>query len=307
MKIAFVSTLQPDTNYFRYLALALQDLGLDLRIYADRNPQNLEVGLKHVYLLWSPGDRFYPLHILRQAFRDRPDVIHLHHEVGMFGGPINASLFPFVPILLKMFGFRVVTTIHAVVKPAEIDLRFLATFAWPQKTFLIFPVKLYFFLLNWVISLFSDRVIVHAQILKKILIENYHCPEQKIAVVPHGVPETVGYPPVSEAGQLSAIGAQLLKSLDGSKFILYFGYLHRRKGLESLIKAFSQTSLVGECDVKLVLAGGALQKDYEGKLKQLIVELGLSSKVLITGFIAQNELEYLLDHCLFVVDRKSVV
>ncbi len=294
MKIAFVSTLQPDTNYFRYLALALQDLGLDVRVYGDRNPQNLEVGLKRVYLLWSPGDRFYPLHILRQAFRDRPDLIHLHHEVGMFGGPINASLFPLVPILLKLFGFRIVTTIHAVVKPAEIDRRFLETFAWPRKWWLVFPVRVYFFLLNWVISLFSDRVIVHAQILKKTLIESYHCPERKIAVVAHGVPEVVSY-------QLSAISDQLLRSLGDSKFLLYFGYLHRRKGLEGLIMAFSETPGVKEGQVKLVLAGGALQKDYEQRLRKLVIDAGLTSKVIITGFISQTELGYLLDRCLFVV------
>lgn len=295
MKIAFVATLQPDTNYFRYLALALQKTGIDVRVYADRNPKNLGVGLEHVYLLWSPGDRFYPLHILRQAFRDRPDVIHLHHEVGMFGGPINASLFPLVPILLKLFGFRVVTTIHAVVEPREIDLRFLETFAWPQKSFLIFPVKLYFFLLNWTISLFSNRVIVHAQILKKILIESYHCPERKIAVVAHGVPETVEHPLELNPRP------QWLPEINTSRFILYFGYLHRRKGLEGLIRAFSETPGVKERQVKLVLAGGCLQKDYEQKLKQLIVESGLSSKVLITGFISQTEIWYLLDHCLFVV------
>lgn len=294
MKIGYVSTLQPDTNYFRYLALALQKSGIDVRVYADRNPKNLGVGLEHVYLLWSPGDRFYPLHILRQALRDRPDLIHLHHEVGMFGGPINASLFPLVPFLLKVFGFKVITTIHAVVKPAEIDLRFLETFAWPQKKILIIPVKTYFFFLNWVISIFSDRVIVHAEILKKTLIESYHCPEWKILVVPHGVPEEV-------SNQPSVISDQLAKSLGGSKFLLYFGYLHRRKGLEDLIKAFAQTPAALEGKVKLILAGGALQKDYDDKLKQLVTELGLSSTVVITGFISQTELRYLLDHCLFVV------
>lgn len=316
MKIGYVSTLQPDTNYFRYLALALQKAGVDVRIYADRNPTNLGVGLEYVNLLWSPGDRFYPLHILRQALRDRPNLIHLHHEVGMFGGPINASLFPLVPILLKFFGFKIVTTIHAVVKPEEIDLRFLETFAWPQKRFLIFPVKLYFFLLNWVIALFSDRVIVHAEILKKTLIESYHCPGRKILVVPHGVPEEVSSPPAgplrpaspnrgereaSEAGQLSVVGGQLLKRLGESKFLLYFGYLHRRKGLEDLIKAFSQTAVAKEGTLKLVLAGGALQKDYEQKLQNLITEPGTVGKVIITGFISQSELDYLLDHCLFAV------
>ncbi|MEK7611511.1 MAG: glycosyltransferase family 4 protein [Patescibacteria group bacterium] len=295
MKIAFVSTLQPDTNYFRYLALALQDLRVDVRVYADRKPQNLEVGLKCVYLLWSPGDRLYPFHILRQAFRDRPDVVHLHHEVGMFGGPINASLFPLVPILLKLFGFKIVTTIHAVVKPAEIDLRFLETFVWPQKAILIFPVKLYFFLLNWVIAMFSDRVIVHADILKKTLIENYHCPGEKILVVPHGVPERVDHPV-----ELSP-SSVWLGGIASGRYLLYFGYLHRRKGLEGLLKAFSTTPAAKEGSVKLVIAGGALQKDYDDKLKQLVTELGLSSTVVITGFISQTELRYLLDHCLFVV------
>ena len=294
MKIGYVSTLQPDTNYFRYLALALQKAGIDVRVYADRNPKNLGVGLEHVYLLGSPGDRLYPFHILRQALRDHPDLIHLHHEVGMFGGPINASLFPLVPILLKLFGFKVVTTIHAVVKPAEIDLRFLETFAWPQKKILIIPVKTYFFFLNWAISIFSDRVVVHAQILKQTLIKSYHCPASKVLVVPHGVPDFVEHPQ-----QLSPLPAWL-KDINSIRYVLYFGYLHRRKGLEGLIKAFAETSVCREGKLKLVLAGGTLQSDYENCLRELIEKTGLTGKVLITGFITQSELRYLLDHCLFV-------
>ncbi len=294
MKVAYVSTLQPDTNYFRYLALALEKQGIDLVVYADRNPKNLEVGLKNVHLLWAPGDRLYPLHILRQALRDRPDVIHLHHEVGLFGGPINASIFPLVPILLRLFGFRVVTTIHAVVRPEEIDRRFLETFNWPQKTYLIYPVKLYFFVLNWVIALFSHRVIVHAEVLRRILGESYHCPVAKIKIIPHGVPEEV------EHISVLSESCNFRESLSSGNFLLYFGYLHRRKGIDLLIKSFAKVA-VAQPDLKLVLAGGALQKGYDIILRQLISDLVLDGRVIITGFVTQPEIRYLLDHCLFVV------
>lgn len=294
MKVGYVSTLQPDTNYFRYLALALQERGVDLRVYADRNPRNLEVGLKRVHLLWSPGDRLYPLHILRQAWRDRPDVVHLHHEVGLFGGPINASIFPFVPFLLWLCGFRVVTTIHAVIKPALIDLRFLETFAWPPKRILVGPVKLYFFLLNWVIVLFSRKVIVHAKILKEQLVNDYRCPEKKIVVVPHGVPEQAEHP-LSLPGN-PAWGWKL----NNQPFILYFGYLHRRKGLEILLRAFREVNK-NRTGLKLVLAGGTLQPGYGNYLKELMRKDNLADTVIVTGFVNQTELAYLLDRCLFVV------
>jgi glycosyltransferase involved in cell wall biosynthesis len=294
MKVGYVSTLQPDTNYFRYLALALQERGVDLRVYADRNPKNLDVGLKKVHLLWSPGDRLYPLHILRQALRDRPDVVHLHHEVGLFGGPINASIFPFVPFLLWLFGCRVVTTIHAVVKPALIDLHFLETFAWPPRKFLLWPVKIYFFLLYWSIVLFSRKVIVHAKLLKEELVGDYRCPSEKITVVPHGVPEEVEHPPLltGETGWG--------KKLEGQPFLLYFGYLHRRKGLETLLESWVEV-IKAQAGVKLVLAGGTLQPDYGQSLAKRVTALGLAEHVVLTGFVTQKQLRYLLDRCLFVV------
>lgn len=294
MKVGFVSTLQPDTNYFRYLALALQERGVDLRVYADRSPKNLEVGLKCVHLLWSPGDRLYPLHILRQAWRDRPEVVHLHHEVGLFGGPINASIFPFVPFLLWLFGFKVVTTVHAVIKPALIDLRFLETFAWPPRKMLVGPVKVYFFLLNWAIVLFSRRVIVHAKLLKEQLVNDYRCPAGKIVVVPHGVPETVEHP--LSLPERTEWG----RKLNGRPFILYFGYLHRRKGLETLLKSLVEIAKA-HAEIKLVLAGGTLQPDYGEFLAERVEERGLGGRVVLTGFVTQTQLRYLLDRCLFVV------
>lgn len=294
MKVGYVSTLQPDTNYFRYLASALQERGVDLRVYADRNPKNLAVGLEHVHLLWSPGDRLYPLHILRQAWRDRPDVVHLHHEVGLFGGPINASIFPFVPFLLWLFGFKVVTTVHAVIKPAMINLRFLETFAWPPRKVLIGPVKLYFFLLNWAVVLFSRRVIVHAEVLREQLVNDYHCPSGKIVVIPHGVPEQIEHP-LSLSDKPEWAG-----KMNSRPFILYFGYLHRRKGLETLLKSFSEVAKVN-AQIKLVLSGGALQPDYGRYLAKRTEELGLGERVVLTGFVTQTQLRYLLDHCLFVV------
>lgn len=294
MKVAFVSTLQPDTNYFRYLALALQDIDVDIRVYADRNPKNLGVGLNKVHLLWAPGDRFYPLHILRQALRDKPNIVHLHHEVGMFGGPINASIFPLVPTLLWLFGFKVVTTIHAVIDPNLIDLKFLDTFGWPSKSYLIFLVRMYFRILNFSIGVFSKSIIVHTEGLKNTLASKYFVSSSKIIVVNHGVPETVQnyVEPLSLPGNLDP------KNL--GPFVLYFGYLHKRKGIETLIKGF-RIAAASTPGLRLIIAGGDLQYGYKETLMKLVSELSLSEKIIITGFVTKEELGFLLNRAYCVV------
>ena len=136
-----MSQILPETNYSRYLSNALRES----LVYTDKNPKNLETELKEkVRLTWSKNSFKYPFEILKQARKDKVALVHLQHEFNMFGlGVFNAAAFIILPPLLKIFGFKLVTTIPAVVAPSQFNLEFLDIFGWPQKRIWLFPIKIF--------------------------------------------------------------------------------------------------------------------------------------------------------------------
>lgn len=297
MNVVFVSTLLPETNYFKYLAKALEEAGVGITVYADKKEENKKTDLRNIKLVWSKSI-FYPIQIVKELLKEsNVDLIHLHHEINMFGGPVTALLYPILLFVLWLHKIKIVTTIHAVVSPEQINEDFLETFAFPSLSFLVWPVKVFFSFLYWLIGYFSCAVIVHTPSLKNYLIKYYNVPESKISVIPHGVPEDV--PEV-----ISFPDSPVFAGLQTNKFACYFGYFHRRKGLEYVLEAFSRVS-INYPDFRLVLAGGTLQKDYEQALKDLVAKLGLVNRVVFTGFVSQKELYWLLKNSLFVLQPST--
>lgn len=71
-----------------------------------------------------------------------------------------------------------------------------------------------------------------------------------------------------------------------SPYILYFGRLDKLKGIENIIKAFS--NLPSKYDnYKLVIAGKSTP--YKKRLKQLIEMENITDRVIFTGFVKENE------------------
>jgi glycosyltransferase involved in cell wall biosynthesis len=68
--------------------------------------------------------------------------------------------------------------------------------------------------------------------------------------------------------------------LDGERVVLYVGRISPIKNLELLVRAFDAASLER---ARLVLVGPALEPDYLQKLVDLIGELNLEGRVLLTG------------------------
>ncbi|MCG2686448.1 glycosyltransferase family 4 protein [Candidatus Parcubacteria bacterium] len=291
MKVFQVSSLLPETNYFRYLASALQDAGVDITVLADCREENRRTEVKNVQLVWKKNS-FYPWAVLRACLRGKPDLVHLHHETNLFGGPLTAAIFPLLVLGLRVCGFRVVTTIHATVSKAEMDTRFLETFSWPPQAFLVPPVRIFFSGLFWLVGRFSNLCIVHSPHLKSLLVEQYRIPADRLVIIPHGVPDKVQVPSQFPSAALWR------EKIGEDRFILYFGYFHRRKGLEHLIKAFRRAE---DKNLKLVLAGGTLQEDYPPLLENLAGVEGVSQRVVFTGFVSGPELRWLLDRCQLVV------
>ncbi|MCL5004217.1 MAG: glycosyltransferase family 4 protein [Patescibacteria group bacterium] len=297
IKVAMVSTIRPQTNYTAYLIEALQKYygkEVEVLVYTEtENPEeNLKIPLTNINLVWDRNWKFI-YQILRRALRDKVQIIHFQHEINMYGGPRTAVLFPFLVFLSRILGFKPAVTVHAAVEIRLLNEEFLRVFEWPRPEIFSHLVRIIFPTIYFFIGLFAKKVIVHSLGLKEILERDYHFNGKKIVVIPHGVPENIGY-------RESDVSRRAREMVEGKKFILYFGYLHRRKGLEYLIDSFKKVC-EKHPDLLLVLAGGTTLPNYVRELESQVKSLNLSGSIFITGFLGLNDLRYLLSGCEFVV------
>ena len=73
--------------------------------------------------------------------------------------------------------------------------------------------------------------------------------------------------------------------------VVFAGRLVREKGADVLLKAFARTSQEIK-DARLILSGDGIQRK---RLERLIVDLGISNSVFMTGHIPMDEMEKLFD------------
>jgi glycosyltransferase involved in cell wall biosynthesis len=128
---------------------------------------------------------------------------------------------------------------------------------------------------------FSDKVIVHNRLMKKVLETECGAKEEKVAVIPHGVKKASKKPEFSEKGEEICI--------------LSLGFLRKGKGIESLIEAFE--NFLEKCpDAKLLIVGGSHAHDRKGYPEGFKAFLApkLQKRVSFTGFVDEASLQRLI-------------
>jgi glycosyltransferase involved in cell wall biosynthesis len=122
-------------------------------------------------------------------------------------------------------------------------------------------------------------------------------PEEKIAIIPNGID-------LSEYGDLPAKGSFRRKQSidDDEKIVLYLGRIHRIKGIDILLEAFSKVTKTLE-KVKLVVVGP--DDGYLGELEALIEALKMEDNVLILGpLYGRRKLETYVDADVYVLPSR---
>ena len=130
------------------------------------------------------------------------DFIIIQHEFGIFGG----SSGNYILECARNLRMPIVNIFHTVLREPNNE----------QKK-----------IIKELISL-SDKSIVMSNIGKQFLIEGYHVPENKITMIPHGIPDKPFIDPVF---------FKELFGLEGKFVLLTFGLLSPGKGIENVIKA----------------------------------------------------------------------
>jgi len=194
------------------------------------------------------------------------DIVCVQHEYGLFGGPAGSHL-------LKLLGdlrMPVVTTLHTVLKD-------------PAPEYRSVMCKL---------SDLSDKLVVMSRKASDFLKDIYAVPEEKIAFIHHGIPDTAFIDPSFNKDKFG---------VEGKKVLLTFGLLSPNKGIENVLQALPAV-IKKHPDVVYIILGAThphilkFHGDaYRIMLQQLVRKLDIGAHV-----IFQNRFVELKELCEFL-------
>jgi glycosyltransferase involved in cell wall biosynthesis len=199
----------------------------------------------------------------------RFDSVCLQHEFGIFGGEVGAHIL----VLLSGLTMPVVTTLHTV----------LADPTAVQRAVLMGVVEA------------SSKIVVMAGKARELLRSVYHVPDDKIEVIPHGIPDVAFVAPDAAKTRLG---------LGGKPVILTFGLLSPNKGIEVMIDAMP--SILQRCPDAVYVVLGASHPNlvreqgeaYRESLTARVRELGVEGHVVfLDQFVDQATLLEFISMC----------
>ncbi|MEJ2285161.1 MAG: glycosyltransferase family 4 protein, partial [Desulfobacterales bacterium] len=190
------------------------------------------------------------------------DIVCLQHEYGLFGGPAGSHLIK----LLGDLRMPVVTTLHTILKD-------------PAPEYRDIMCKL---------SDLSDKLVVMSHKAYDFLNDIYAVPEEKIAFIHHGIPDT---PFIDSSFNKDKFG------VEGKKVLLTFGLLSPNKGIENVLHALPAV-IKKHPDVVYIILGAThphilkLHGDsYRIMLQQLVRKLDIGAHVIFQNrFVTLREL-----------------
>jgi glycosyltransferase involved in cell wall biosynthesis len=226
----------------------------------------------------DPGSRYsYPARVRFELMEGDPasyedaadflnfsnvDLVSLQHEYGIFGGPAGGHILR----LLRRLKMPVVTTLHTVLREPDAHQRIVMD----------------------EIAALSDRLIVMSEHSARFLREVFRVPQEKIDVIPHGVPDL----PFGDPNYYKDSSGT-----EGKMVLLTFGLLSPNKGVESVIEALPQ--IVARHPQAIYVIAGATHPhirhregdQYRLQLQALARKLGVERNVLFHNrFVSPEEM-----------------
>lgn len=200
------------------------------------------------------------------------DLCLVQHEFGIYGGESGAFLLSFIEALQV----PVVTTLHTILKTPSFHEKHILKRLGEK----------------------SERLVVMSRKAITFLTDIYQIPEEKVAYIPHGVPDFSNTRPTQS----------LKKQYPGRKILCTFGLLGRSKGIETVIRALASLKkqhtdfiylVIGKTHPNVLRDCG---EEYRDSLKALIREKQLEDHVaFIDRFLSEEELkDHLLDVDIYI-------
>jgi glycosyltransferase involved in cell wall biosynthesis len=190
------------------------------------------------------------------------DLVCLQHEYGIYGG----SAGNYILKLLRKLKMPLVTTLHTVLREPDAQQRAVLE----------------------EIAALSDRLVVMSELAAQLLRDVYAVPEEKIDLIPHGVPEMHFMDPNYFKDRFGT---------EGKSVLLTFGLLSPNKGIENVIRALPAI-LARHPNVVYIVSGVTHPhirrregERYREELQALAEELGVSGQLIFNNrFVDAEEL-----------------
>jgi len=256
-----IATFTADVG--KALVAARADLRVD--VYAMDEPSSLHSYPETVVCQISQNDIADYRAAARRINESGAEVVCVQHEYGIFGGPAGAHLLQ----LLDRVEAPVVATLHTVLADPT-----------PEQRAVIEGL-----------ARRASKLIVMAAKGRQFLEEVHGVAPEKIAVVPHGVPDR-------ELADIAA--AKRAFGFEGRHVLLTFGLLSPNKGIETMIRALPAIVtahpdtlyvVLGRTHPQLVARQG---EAYRDSLAALAADLGVEGHVRFINEFA--EIDRLLDY-----------
>ncbi|HWR14798.1 MAG TPA: glycosyltransferase family 4 protein [Terriglobales bacterium] len=190
------------------------------------------------------------------------DLVSLQHEYGIFGGPAGNHILR----LLRRLKMPVVTTLHTVLREPDPNQRAVMD----------------------EIAALSDRLIVMSERSSRFLRDVFGIPEEKIDLIPHGVPDL----PFGDPNYYKDSSGT-----EGKAVLLTFGLLSPNKGIEKVIEALPHI-VAQHPEVVYVIAGATHPHirrregdQYRLQMQALARKLGVERHVIFHNrFVTPDEM-----------------
>lgn len=135
----------------------------------------------------------------------------------MYGGIISAVTLRFLLLGLKKRNIKIITTFHGIVDVVSIDKEFM------KENFSVLPIFLVKFAFRFIFNpliKYSDEIIVHEELFKNRILEQYISKNpENIHVVHHGI-EDFSNKKISKQE-----AREKLKISENEKVLLFMGYV----------------------------------------------------------------------------------
>jgi glycosyltransferase involved in cell wall biosynthesis len=195
----------------------------------------------------------------------RPGVIHLQHEMFLFGGLSSIATLPVALKMMRDYEQGAVTTVHQVVDPEQMSPEFLDMHRLRGP---VGAARTAMHTYQGILASVGSTIVHEAGFLK---------PFPTAVVIPHGVEEREHPPRAMARARLGLSGESRL-------VVLCFGFLAPYKGLELALAAAAEVP-----EVLMVVAGG--DHPRHGRVYAEALERRWGDRVRFTGWLSEEEIE----------------
>ena len=239
--------------------------------YAEKLAEKLDVPKVYTDIYQRIAQRFNTSWFSLGALRAIGEDWHLLRRLNRLNGIIHLP-----NQHLGRYGFFLKTpyiiTVHDLIR--YFDLKGYSTFIYRPNL-----RDRFYFSLDYRGVKKATKVVVASQVTKRDLVQRLGIPEERISVVYEGIDHQL-FKPTS-------------RRLVDYPYLLFVGSEYPRKNFAGLVESFSKLKSQGEFkNLKLVKVGraGRPEAKFRKHTLQVVEELGLSNEVVLTGYVAREDL-----------------